>query len=136
MKTTLMAVAMLLTFGVAVFANGTEEVKENKKNTVTYTVKQIIEMYGANNVIMPEDFEEDMEIEFMLDAEAQAQPCPGTGLIPCEAAIAMERARLRPIANECCCTFRSGAECCANGVPVAVLFLVEPSNPNCTPSGN
>jgi hypothetical protein len=60
-------------------------------------------------------------------------PCDGLGYLPCGAELAIAKQQLQQEADQCCCTLIYGVECCdpSTGSLYAVLFLVEPHNPNC-----
>ena len=128
MKTKFLFSAVILAFACVVFGFTTPGNGETSEVTVRkYTLEELKKMYGENIVLQGNvDLEALAQVEIVSDAN----PCAGSGLMPCEGAENQARNRARQMANACCCTVVFGWECCDphTGSSVAVLFLTQPDN--------
>lgn len=98
----------------------------------TTTIEKLLEEYDGNVMFQDGTSLKDVDLKTEVLLGSTANPCDGETV--CNAALAKARAELLLQANECCCVVTGGVICCdpKTGSQLAILFLVTPTNPQCS----
>ena len=125
MKNLIRIVLVLFLTGLSSSVNADFDPKDDS-NYIVYTVKELREIYGIENVEKLCNVElSENEVVLIL-----ASPCNGE--MPCGGALAKARQEAQKLANECCCIRFYGVICCdpQNGALLAIDAIATPTNCN------